>query len=99
MARELLDDPPPALPPADVFALGAAAFEMMRARALPSRGPQWHALREGKLEFPPLPTGYAQDSPLTAAVLSLQGLIRGMMHPEGRRRPTAKQAEVIALRL
>ena len=55
MSRELLQEPPPSLTPADIFALGASAFEMMSAKALPSRGRKWHALREGKVDFPPLP--------------------------------------------
>ena len=47
MARELLEDEYGALPKADIFSLGASAYEMCLGRDLPPNGAEWASIREG----------------------------------------------------
>jgi wee1-like protein kinase len=55
LARELLNDDPslpvPDLTKADIFALGITAYELLEGNELEKNGPQWHDLREGRVEF------------------------------------------------
>lgn len=76
LAPELLEESPPSLKKADVFALGAAFLELARGRPLPSRGERWHEIREGKFELP----GFSNE---------FVDLLKEMMDPLPEKRPTA----------
>jgi len=65
---------------ADAFALGASLFELASGAPLPSGGPLWHNLRNGRLAL------------LPATSASFQRLLRALLHPDPRRRPTMEAA-------
>lgn len=55
LAPEMLDilsENIPDLTKADIFSLGATIYEIIRNKKLPSHGPEWHDIREGRLEIP-----------------------------------------------
>ncbi|KAM8710033.1 hypothetical protein ACLKA7_016775 [Drosophila subpalustris] len=66
---------------ADIFSLGIAMLELACYMDLPSNGPLWHELRQGKLpeEF------------INTISVELQQVIKCMMSPDPRLRPTADQ--------
>ncbi|EDW69348.2 membrane-associated tyrosine- and threonine-specific cdc2-inhibitory kinase [Drosophila virilis] len=66
---------------ADIFSLGIAMLELACYMDLPSNGPLWHELRQGKLpeEF------------INTISVELQQVIKCMMSPEPRLRPTTEQ--------
>lgn len=61
---------------ADAFALGASLYELASGAPLPSGGPLWHNLRNGRLAL------------LPATSASFQRLLKSLMHPDPSRRPT-----------
>jgi serine/threonine protein kinase len=86
MARELLQDDYRRLPKADMFSLGASAYEVLLARQLPANGPEWDDMRSGTLTGKPGPNGVALSDTSPAC----QQLIGLLMHPEAARRPSAQ---------
>ncbi|KAH8369733.1 hypothetical protein KR093_000740 [Drosophila rubida] len=66
---------------ADIFSLGIAMLELACYMDLPSNGPLWHELRQGKLpeEF------------IKTISVELQQVIKMMMSPDPQLRPTADQ--------
>ena len=77
MARELLDDAVADLTRADIFSLGAMAYEMASSSPLPKSGDEWHWLRDDN----PLPLH--RYSP------ALRSLIASMLRSDPAERPTA----------
>lgn len=53
MPLEILNDDHSQLSKVDVFALGATIYELARGSPLPSSGPQFQGLRQGKLTLLP----------------------------------------------
>lgn len=53
LAKELLntDEALPDLRKADIFSLGILAYELVEKQRVPAKGPKWHDLREGRIEF------------------------------------------------
>lgn len=43
---------------ADIFSLGCSVYELALGRELPSRGEDWHAIREGEIA---LPSGFTKE--------------------------------------
>jgi len=88
MSRELLDDDDFGDPrdvadrdltKADLFSLGATAFELIKRQPLAPNGPGWHALRDGSVAFPPtLPR-------------ELRDAVAALLHPNPVFRPAAAQ--------
>ncbi|KAG6553898.1 hypothetical protein Mapa_004815 [Marchantia paleacea] len=76
-SSEILNDDYSNLHKADIFALGATMYELSRGLPLPSSGVQFQALRQGKLALLP---GYS---------LPYQLLLKDMMNPNAKLRPTA----------
>lgn len=79
MPLEILNDDYSQLPKVDMFALGATIYELARGSPLPTSGPQFQLLREGKLTLLP---GYS---------LSLQNIFKALMHPTASARPSATE--------
>eukprot|EP00850_Spirogloea_muscicola_P018156 SM000163S02324 [mRNA] locus=s163:262302:264396:+ [translate_table: standard] len=63
---------------ADMFSLGASAYELARGAVLPASGAPYEALRAGRLTL--LPTISTQ----------LMQLLKALMHPDARARPSAE---------
>lgn len=63
----------------DMFALGATIYELAKGSPLPTTGPQYRLLREGKLTLLP---GYSTP---------LQNLLKALMHPTPSARPSASE--------
>ena len=63
---------------ADIFSLGATAFELARGAPLPSHGDEYQALRQGKV---PALRGFS---------VSFQQMVAGMMREDPTARPTAR---------
>ena len=81
MARELLDwAPVKDLTKCDVFSLGLTAYELLTNQRLPVNGPQWHALRNGDIDWSAV-----------QASSELKALLKSMLAPEPIDRPTAQQ--------
>lgn len=81
LAREMLDWGPVAdLTKCDIFSLGISAYEIAFRTPLAPNGEQWHMLRSGDF---PLPADTPQE---------LSDVLRSLMHPDPRLRPTAAQA-------
>jgi len=53
MPRELLDDNYGDLTKADIFSLALTIYEVASLKMLPTNGPQWHSIRDGKLSKSP----------------------------------------------
>ncbi|EDV99186.1 membrane-associated tyrosine- and threonine-specific cdc2-inhibitory kinase [Drosophila grimshawi] len=66
---------------ADIFSLGIAILELACYMDLPSNGPLWHELRNGKLP----------DEFINTLSVELQQVIKCMMTPDPQQRPTAEQ--------
>lgn len=87
MAPELLQGRADMLEKADVWALGAALLEVLSGRPLPASGPQYQALRKGRLPL------------LPGVRVSVQALLQRMLAEDPAQRPTAAevlQAPVLA---
>lgn len=69
-------------PPADIYSLGVTLLELAADIALPLEGQEWQDLRQGRL--PPFDDRLCRSQ-------SLKDVVRSMMAPEPRDRPTAKQ--------
>ncbi|KAI4340241.1 hypothetical protein MLD38_025100 [Melastoma candidum] len=79
MPHEILNDNYEYLDKADIFALGASIYELVRGAPLPESGPSFLNLREGKL---PLLPGHS---------LQFQNLLKAMMDPNPVQRPSARE--------
>lgn len=79
MSKELLTGDKDDLTKCDVFSLGATMYEICLGRPLPPSGDQWHSIRSGSLPF------------LDGTTLELQNIIREMMHPDPKCRPSAAE--------
>ena len=78
LSREVLQEEACDLFKADVFSLGASAYEAASPAPLPAQGEEYHALRAGRV--PPLPAAVGAPA---------QALVCAMMHPDPAARPTA----------
>ncbi|OWM78000.1 wee1-like protein kinase isoform X2 [Punica granatum] len=78
MPLEILNDVYDHLSKVDIFSLGAAIYELVRGSPLPDSGPQFLNLREGRLSLLP---GHS---------LQFQNLLKMMVDPDPRQRPSAK---------
>ena len=82
LAQELLNDNPdaplPDLRKADIFSLGILTYELVERRRVLSKGPEWHDLREGRINFTH-PESISEE---------LQEMIRLMLSPNPENRPT-----------
>ncbi|RXG56527.1 Wee1-like protein kinase 1-B [Armadillidium vulgare] len=78
LPREILQEDFSHLTKADIFALGLTIYECTTGRPLPLNGVEWHSLRDGTFENLNLSTDF-------------QMLLRLMMHPDPRERPSAVQ--------
>lgn len=86
---------------ADIFSLGIAMLELSCCMDLPSNGPLWHELRQGKLPEEFISSEYfnSNDTELeTKTIISiaeisveLQQVIKCMMSPDPRQRATTEQ--------
>jgi len=82
LAKEVLQGNLSDLPKADVFSLGFTLYELAtNPKPLPCNGEEWHALREGRLEFDLL-------SPLGE---SLVALLQKMIHSVPKDRPSCDE--------
>lgn len=82
MAMELLTEDLEDLTKSDIFSLGATLYEICLGRgplSLPSHGPEWQAMRHGTL------------LPMPHTALDLQAILREMMAPDRRNRPSAEE--------
>ncbi|XP_031496624.1 wee1-like protein kinase isoform X2 [Nymphaea colorata] len=79
MPLEILNDKHEHLDRVDIFSLGASIYELVKGSPLPASGSHFLALREGKLSLLP---GYS---------LQFQNLLKIMMDPDPRKRPSAKE--------
>ena len=79
MPRELLMEVHDHLTKADIFSLGASAYEVFLGRVLPANGDEWGAIRDGVLDRAAL----AQMSD------GMRSLLLLMMHPDPAKRPSA----------
>lgn len=77
MCRDLMLGNHRDLTKCDIFSLGITLYQVIVDQDLPPDGQAWHDLRSGKLGL------------MTNAPLELQEIIRQMMHPDGKQRPTA----------
>jgi serine/threonine protein kinase len=64
---------------ADIFSLACSAYELALQRPLPKAGESWEAIRKAEIV---LPAQYSHD---------LTGVLKAMLHPDPRCRPTAHQ--------
>ena len=64
---------------ADMFALGATAYELVRGVALPGEGPQYRALRQGQISL------------LPSCSVPFQNALKALMHEDPEQRPSAEQ--------
>eukprot|EP00581_Thalassiosira_minuscula_P003968 CAMPEP_0183747186 /NCGR_PEP_ID=MMETSP0737-20130205/67137_1 /TAXON_ID=385413 /ORGANISM="Thalassiosira miniscula, Strain CCMP1093" /LENGTH=804 /DNA_ID=CAMNT_0025982895 /DNA_START=182 /DNA_END=2593 /DNA_ORIENTATION=+ len=79
MSKDLLDFNPKNLTKCDIFSLGATMYEVCSGQPLPLCGQEWQDLRNGKV--PPLP----------GTMPALNAIIREMMHPDPKKRPSATE--------
>lgn len=63
----------------DIFSLGASMYEICLGRPLPSNGDEWQDIRAGSLQ------------PLHGTPYEMELIIKRMMHPDPKMRPTASQ--------
>ncbi|KAH8415667.1 hypothetical protein KR222_008083, partial [Zaprionus bogoriensis] len=87
---------------ADIFSLGIAMLELACYMELPANGTLWHELRQGKLpeefinsELKARRGSTQESNPIllnfSAISVELQQVIKRMMSPDPRQRPTAEQ--------
>mmetsp|Transcript_46151 Transcript_46151/g.88062 ORF Transcript_46151/g.88062 Transcript_46151/m.88062 type:complete len:508 (+) Transcript_46151:356-1879(+) len=79
VAHELLNQDYRNLDRADMFALGAVAYELARGKGLSGNGPDYEGMRKGKLTL--LPSFSA----------SFQSLLKALLQEDSASRPSAKQ--------
>ncbi|KAF6003677.1 Mitosis inhibitor protein kinase wee1 [Cyanidiococcus yangmingshanensis] len=80
------------LAPVDVFALGISVYELLTQQPLPTKGDEWHHLRDGKLVLlRSLCDNNSIPKQEAAALRFLSDWIQRCMHPCLRQRPTAMQ--------
>ncbi|KAK3280926.1 hypothetical protein CYMTET_11256 [Cymbomonas tetramitiformis] len=85
LAPEILQSDYQHLDRADIFSMGAMAYELARGSSLPISGPQYQQIRQGKLTLLP---GYS---------LPFQQLIKAMLHEDPVTRPSAEEVLVHSL--
>jgi len=81
MSRELLSGDLDDLTKSDIFSLGATMYEICLGRGpqtLFENGPEWHDIRDGNLR------------PMPRTTFDLQLILREMMAPEYKKRPSAE---------
>eukprot|EP00042_Codosiga_hollandica_P045875 m.472947 g.472947 ORF g.472947 m.472947 type:complete len:347 (-) comp57117_c0_seq1:89-1129(-) len=76
-------------PEADIFSLGITFLELVSNSSMPSRGPDWHAIREGRIP----------SQLLKSESLALSELVRWMLAPDPRNRFSASDLSRLARRL
>lgn len=85
LAKEVLEGTSENITKGDVFSLGLSAYQLCRGAGrgdLPSNGEQWQAIRRGEI------------APIAGISAETFELIRWMIHPDPKERPSA--AELIA---
>ncbi|KAL6052448.1 Mitosis inhibitor protein kinase wee1 [Balamuthia mandrillaris] len=65
---------------ADIFSLGCSVYELALGKALPSRGDEWNAIRDGHIALP-----------RQSFSVEFEELIKLMLHPDVQRRPSAEE--------
>jgi wee1-like protein kinase len=77
MSKELLSGYHLDLTKCDIFSLGATLYEVCLGKPLEANGPGWHAIRNGRMEWP------------AHAMFGLRSILQEMMHPTPSERPSA----------
>jgi len=78
MSRELLADDHTDLTKSDIFSMGMTMYEICLGRNLPSDGPEWQSIRDGKL------------SPMPNVSIGMKRVICEMTKPNFMERPSAE---------
>lgn len=78
----------------DIFSLGASIYEIVRGKRLPQRGKEWHALRDGLVEFPKNKMENEEECDNQQPILiskELEIMLRKMMSSNPKDRPNARE--------